>query len=60
MTGYISVNWVPALQMYNKTKDLQKTVDLPVNTFIPSENDLKELRRRVEVIVGRVIVRHNK
>lgn len=40
---YISVNWVPALQMYNKTKDLQKTVDLPVYTFIPSERISKSL-----------------
>ena len=35
-----------------------KAADIPVDSFIPDDKDFGMLRNRMEVIVGRILVRH--
>ena len=58
--GYMAKNRVPATELvWNSSEKLVKATDIPVDSFIPDDKDLGMLRNRMEVIVGRILVRHS-
>ena len=58
--GYMAINRVPATELvWDSSEKLVKAADIPVDSFIPDDKDLGMLRNRMEVIVGRILVRHS-
>ena len=57
--GYMAINRVSATELvWDSSDELVKAADIPVDSFIPNDKDFGLLRNRMEVTVGRIIVRH--
>ena len=57
--GYMAVNRVSSAdRVWDTTDELIKANDIPVDSFVPNDIDFGRLRDRMEVVVGRIIVRH--
>ena len=57
--GYIAVNRVSTTdKAWGNLHELPKAQDMPVEKFLPVYGDFDELRKRMEVIVGRIVCRH--
>lgn len=52
-------NRVPSTNLVcNSSDELVKAIDIPVDSFIPNDKDFGSLRNRMEILVGRILVRH--
>lgn len=57
--GYIAVNRVPSMHLSWKDDDtVVKAVDIQLDKYLPAPSDVHMLRYRMEVLVGRILVRH--
>ena len=55
--GYMAVNHVSSAdRVWDSTDELNKANDIPVDSFVPTDIDFGNLRDRMEVVVGRIIV----
>jgi len=59
--GYMAINRVTTTNLSWQFDNIVKNAtDLPHDIFVPSSADLKNVKSRMEIIVGRIIARHLK
>jgi hypothetical protein len=55
--AYAALNRVDRSELMGNTLTLD-AVEIPISAYVPSSNDLDELRERMEIIVSRILCQH--